>query len=264
MDGIAMYFRLVAASVKAQWQYRLNFFLMSAGVFIWNGLDALGLWALFERFGAIPGWTLAEAMLLYGLVNTTFALADSLWRGFDIFGRFIRDGQLDRMLLRPRSLFVQLLGHEFRINRAGRLLQGLLVLALALAWAGVAWTPLRSLMLLWAVICGLMLFGGMFILQAFICFYSVESTEVVNAVSYGGVFVAAYPMEIYGKWFRDFFTYAVPLAAVVYYPVCFVLGRGGLSPLAAFLIPLAGPAFCGLAALLFYRVGLPGYKSTGT
>jgi ABC-2 type transport system permease protein len=264
MNSFAMYCHYIRTSVKAQWQYKLNFAIVSIGVFLWNGLDALGLWALFDRFGAIPGWSLPEAMLMYGLVNTTFAVSDSFWRGFDIFSRFIRDGQLDRMLLRPRSLFVQLLGYEFRINRVGRLAQGVLVMVLAMVWTGIAWDFTKIAMLLWAMLNGLLLFGGMFILQAVICFFSIESTEVVNAVSYGGVYVAAYPMEIYGKWFRRLFTYAVPLAAVVYYPVCFVLGKSGLSTAAAFAIPLAGMAFCALAMLLFYKVGLPNYKSTGT
>lgn len=264
MNDIAMYFYYVKASVKAQWQYKLNFVMVSLGVFLWNGLDALGLWALFGRFGAIPGWTLAEVMLMYGLVNTTFALADSFWRGFDIFSRFIRDGQLDRMLLRPRSLFVQLLGYELRINRVGRLAQGVVVMVLAMIWTGIAWDFAKIAMLLWAMFNGLLLFGGMFILQAVICFFSIESTEVVNAVSYGGVYVAAYPMEIYGTWFRRLFTFAVPLATVVYYPICFILGKGNLPPLAAFAIPLAGMVFCAFAVLLFYKVGLPNYKSTGT
>lgn len=263
MNGIVMYFHYIMASVKSQWQYKLNFALVSVGTFIWNGLDALALWVLFDRFGVIPGLKLPEALLLYGLVNTTFAFADSFWRGFDIFSRFIRDGQLDRMLLRPRSLFVQLLGYEFRINRAGRLAQGLLVMVFAMAWTGIVWTLPNILMLLWTMFNGLLLFGGMFIIQAAI-FFSIESTEVANAVSYGGVYVAGYPMEIYGTWFRRFFTYAVPLASVAYFPVCFILGKGSLTPLVAFAIPLAGMAFCALSILLFYKIGLPSYKSTGT
>lgn len=264
MNDFVMYLHFIAASIKSQWQYKLNFALVSVGVFVTNGMDALGLWALFSRFGAIPGWTLPEVLLMYGLVNTTFALSDACWRGFDIFDRFIRDGQLDRMLLRPRSLFVQLMGYEFRINRAGKLAQGLLVLVIAMVWTGISWTFPKVLMLLWAMMNGFLLFGGMFILQAAICFFSIESTEMVNAISYGGVYFAAYPMEIYGTWFRDFFTYAVPLASVVYYPVCFILGKGTLGPLVAFAAPLAGMAFCALAVLVFYKLGLPNYKSTGT
>ncbi len=262
MESLRMYWIYLKLSVKSQWQYRANFVLVSVGVFLGNILDALGLWALFERFGAIPGWTLAEAMVLYGLVNVTFALADTLWRGFDIFNRFIQNGELDRMLLRPRPLPLQLLGAEFRINRVGRLAQGVLVLALGLAGVHVAWSAARVLLLLWAACGGILLFGGMFVLQATLSVFSVESIEMVNAISYGGVYIAGYPMEVYGDTFRTFFTYVVPLAAVVYLPVCALLGKG-VTLGAAFLWPLAGAAFLAVAFLVFYRLGLPRYTSVG-
>ena len=264
MEGIKLYWYYIATSIRAQWQYRLNFALVSGGVFLQNILDALALWALFSRFGALPGWTLYQALLLYGLVNTTFAVADGVWRGFDVMNRLIRDGLFDRMLLRPRSLMVQLLGYEFRINRLGRFLQGLLVLIIGIAGSNIHWTALRVLMVPWAALNGLLLFGGMFVLQGALCFRSVESIEMVNAFSYGGVYFAGYPMEIYGKWFRALFTYLVPVAAVVYYPVCFLIGKGALSAVAAFAIPLAGPLFLGLALLVFYRAGVPAYQSTGS
>jgi len=41
------------------------------------------------------------------------------------------------------------------------------------------------------------------VLQATLSFYSVESIELVNAISYGGVFVSSYPMEVYGAGFRQ-------------------------------------------------------------
>lgn len=264
MEAVRLYCYYILTSIKAQWQYRLNFALVSCGVFLQNVLDALALWALFSRFGTLTGWTLPQALLLYGLVNTTFAVADSFWRGFDVMDRLVRNGLFDRMLLRPRSIMVQVLGYEFRINRLGRFLQGFLVLALGIAGSHVQWTALRVLMLPWAALNGLMLFGGMFVLQAALCFRSVESIEAVNAFSYGGVYFAGYPMEIYGKWFRALFTYLIPLAAVVYYPVCFLLGRGGFGAAAAFAIPLAGAAFLGIALLVFYKNGVPAYQSTGT
>ena len=42
----------------------------------------------------------------------TFAVADAILLGFDTFGaQYVKSGDLDRLLLRPRSLALQLLGH---------------------------------------------------------------------------------------------------------------------------------------------------------
>ena len=70
---------------------------------------------------------------------------------------------------------------------------------------------------------GVSLFCGIFVLQATLCFWTTESLEVVNTVSYGGVQTAQYPLSIYSDGFRRFFTYVVPLASVAYFPVLALL-----------------------------------------
>ena len=48
-------------------------------------------------------------------------------------------------------------------------------------------------------------------LQATLAFWTTETLEIVNTVSYGGVETAQYPLSIYRPWFRHFFTFVVPL-----------------------------------------------------
>ncbi len=68
------------------------------------------------------------------MVNISFAFTDALARGFDLFGaQFIKTGNFDRLLLRPRSTVLQLAGHEFTLFRVGRLLQGSIVLGVGLS-----------------------------------------------------------------------------------------------------------------------------------
>ena len=48
---LALYGRFVSQSVRASLQYRLSFVLMAFGYFITSGVEALGVWALFDRDG---------------------------------------------------------------------------------------------------------------------------------------------------------------------------------------------------------------------
>ena len=73
-NAIGLYFRLVSQSVRAQLQYRLSFVLTSIGGFVTTSVEALGVWALFDRFGMLGTWHLAQVAFLYGLVNSAFAL----------------------------------------------------------------------------------------------------------------------------------------------------------------------------------------------
>src|SRR5213592_962395 len=125
-------------------------------------------------------------------------------RGFEVFGAIVKAGDFDRLLLRPRSTITQLLGHELTIRRVGRLVQGIAVLAYAIA----------------GTIC---VFLGLLVMQATSAFWTTESLEVWNAFTYGGVTMAQYPLSIYRPWFRQFFLFVIPLGCINYLPVVAIL-----------------------------------------
>ena len=267
MGSLVLFARLVRASLAGQARYPASALMLTFGQFLGTGIEVVAVWALFHRFGEVQGWHIGEVALFYGLVNCMFAIADALGRGFDVLGtEFLRTGAFDRLLLRPRPLALQLMGHDFRISRLGRLMQGLLVLAFATVQADIAWTPASIAAALFALAGGVALFLGILVLQGTLAFWTVESLEVANVLTYGGVQAAQYPLALYARWFRLLLTFAVPLACVAYYPVLTILGK--VDPLGApawvgMVSPLAGFAFLA-AAFGAWHLGLRRYASTGS
>jgi ABC-2 type transport system permease protein len=243
-----LYTRYLGISVQAQMQYRASFVMMSFGQFMISSMEFFALLVLFARFEHIQGWTIHEVSLLYGMANVSFAIADGFFRGFDRFGKYmVKVGEFDRILLRPRSTILQLPGEELLLMRIGRILQGLA----ALFWGGwhlqLSWTPPALLLVLCAVIGGAALFGGLFVLQATLSFWTTESLEVMNCLTDGGVETAQYPISIYRDWFREFFTYIVPLACINYYPVLVLLQRPdpfGLPIVLQWFAPCSASSSC--------------------
>jgi ABC-2 type transport system permease protein len=267
VNGLRLYGCYAAASIKGQMQYPASFLLLSIGQFLSTIVEFVGIWALFGRFQHLGGWTLSQVALFYGTVNISFALADTISRGFDVFGpAFVKTGDFDRLLLRPRPTPLQLLGHELRLTRLGRFLQGTLVLGIAVALLDLSWGVREAALLLFTVAGGIAFFLGLVILQATLAFWTIESLELANTLTYGGVTAAQYPIEIYSRWLREFFTFVAPLACVAYFPIVAILGIH--DPMGApkwFLSasPLAGFLFLG-AALMLWRVGERHYRSTGS
>jgi len=265
--GLALYGRFVSQSVRASLQYRLSFVLMAFGYFITSGVEALGVWALFDRFGMLGRWSLAEVALLYGMVNVAFPVSEALARGFDIFGQeFVKTGNFDRVLLRPRSTVLQLAGHEFQIHRIGRLLQGLIVLGIAMWLLPVPWTFWRIALMVFTILSGVVFFYALFIFQAALSFWTVESLEIMNTLTYGGVETAQYPLAIYEPGFRRFFTFVVPLGCISYFPAVAILGIDdplGSSRWMQVAAPLAGYVFFAVS-LIAWRFGIRHYTSTGS
>jgi len=266
MGPLRLYLRFAGASIRGQFSYPGTLAMMIAGQFLVTVIEFIGVWALFRRFGHIGGWRLGDVALFYGLVSVTFSLADAMTRGFDVFGSvFVKTGAFDRLLLRPRSTALQLVGYELRLTRVGRLAQGLGVFAIGMALTGFQLTPAAIAILVFAIAGGVALFAGLLVLQATLSFWTVESLEAVNILTYGGEAAAEYPLNVYAAWFRDFLTWGVPIGCVTYLPMLAAMGRpdplgtpGWLLPLA----PIAGFIFLGFAVFV-WRFGLKRYASAG-
>lgn len=266
MNALQLYCRFASISLRGQLQYRASVIMQSIGHFLITGIEFVGVWALFDRFGNLHGWTLPEVALFYAMISITWSIADTIARGFDLFGNTVKAGDFDRILLRPRSTVLQLIGQHFVIRRVGRFLQGVFVLAYAISHVSITWTLASTALLLFAIFGGVCLFVGLVILQATSCFWTTESLEVWNAFTYGGVFMSQYPVSIYRAWFRRFFTFVIPLACVNYLPAVAILGREdpvGTSRSVQSLAPAAGVAFL-LLAIQVWRVGVRHYRSTGS
>jgi ABC-2 type transport system permease protein len=265
MKLLVHYLKIVA---KGQLRYRSTFWLNISGqIFIPLSVLA-GVVLLFARFGDLKGWTANEALLCYGVAHCAFALAELFARGFDSFAGVLSNGEFDRILVRPRSPIVQVLGARLELTRFGRLAVGFAVLGWAIAGlsaggasSGVEWTALKALALCLMVLGGALLFSGIFILGAAFAFVTTDGLEVVNVFTDGGREMAQYPISIYERPMRLFFTFVIPFACVNYLPLMYVLDKGG-SPFASFL-PLVGALFV-LPCLAVWKAGVRRYVSTGS
>jgi ABC-2 type transport system permease protein len=107
------------------------------------------------------------------------------------------------------------------------------------------------------------LFYGLFVIQASLSFWTTETLELMNITTYGGVESGQYPMSIYKKGFRLFFTFVIPLGCVAYYPIASSLHIEDIPLEIGTLLPLCGVAFL-YAATKFWQLGVRHYHSTGS
>ncbi|MFI4973898.1 MAG: ABC transporter permease [Caulobacterales bacterium] len=267
MDTLRLLRSYLRASIRTQMQYPGSTAMMIVGQFFATFIEVLSFGALFARFGRVQGWRFGEIAVFYGLVSVSFCFADFLTRGFDVLGtQFIRTGDFDRVLLRPRSVTLQLVGFDMRLSRIGRLAQGLVVLAIGTSSLGLHWDLRTVALASGSVVGGAALFCGLMVLQGTLAFWTIESLEIANVLTYGGVQAAQYPLSLYAGWFRSFLIFVVPLGCVAYFPVLAVLGRH--DPLGApdWFLPVApamGFVFLGVA-LFAWRFGIARYTSTGS
>jgi ABC-2 type transport system permease protein len=264
VSSIRLYFRYLGVAFRAKMQYRWSAVMMAFGTLVITAGELLGIWVLFARFGSLRGWTLPQVAFFYGSVHMAEALGELIFRGFDTFSNMVRQGDFDRVLLRPRSTVLQIAGQEISLQHLGRFAQGLAALLWAATRLGIVWTPAKVVLTIGGIGGGVCVFAGLFVLQATMCFWTVESLELMNILTYGGMEASQYPLSIYRPWLQRLFVWIVPLACISYLPSAAILaGPGESAPLLSWISPLAGVVFLTIS-LRVWNLGVRRYCSTGS
>ncbi len=249
-------------NLKRAAQYRLSFFLSVVSQLIMTGGDMLAVLVLLDRFEHLGQWKGPEILFFFGMIQIVFSIAQTIGRGIEEFSGTVREGNFDRLLLRPRGLLVQVMFSELDPRRLGNTLVGIFAICTGAQLLGFVWTPLKVLLLAGSVVSTTCLMLGLFTVGAVISFFAIDSIEMVNILTYGGKQVAQYPLDIYPEWIRVLFT-GVPLALCLYVPVSSLLGKMYAPPAMLVLALLSGPLFWGLV-MLIWAYGVRHYRSTGS
>lgn len=257
---------LAAAQLRAEMQYRTSFLLQLVGNIAVHLTELAAIFILFRHFDRLGGWRVGEIAFLYGLSAVSFGLAHTMAGGFSIFSQLIVRGDFDRVLTRPVAPMLQVLTSDLQLRRLGGVVQGAIAFGLAARLIDLPWSPGRVLYLPVVIVSATVLFGALFALEATLCFWTTEGTEVVNAFTYGGAQLTLYPIHIFDVWLRRLFLFVIPLGFVIYAPALYLLDKPdplGLPAITRFLAPLAALAFS-IVAGIAWRIGVRHYRSTGT
>jgi ABC-2 type transport system permease protein len=216
---------LIAASIRGQMQYRLNFVLEVLWGMAFQSIGFVFILIVLGRFESIGGWTLSEVALLYGIRLASHGLWTMTFSRLIWIDRMVREGEFDRILLRPMSMMTQLMFTSFRIATIGDFLGGVIILAFAFGRVSIDWTPAKVAYFGAALVGGAMLDGAFQLGPAALSFRTLESMSI--RIFFDDVFnrFAGYPTSIFNRSTRLALTWIVPVAFVAWLPATVILDR---------------------------------------
>ena len=260
-ENIKLYVKYASVCTQSVMQYKQSFLLMVIGRFILAFNEFAAIKFIFLGFEQIKGYTYGDVLLCFSTIQMSFTFAELFGGGFKAFSGMVRRGEFDRLMLRPCSLILQVIGSRFEIGRIGPLLTAFITLVLGIRNSQVIWNVMTVWTMAAMIIGGTLLFMGLFMLEASICFFSIEDTSLINVLTYGAKSHGKYPIDIYGKGIMRFCTYVIPYTLIQYYPLQFLLGKTHQWRL----------AFCPFGIIVFlsvcyfiWRFGVRHYKSCGS
>ncbi|WP_212753957.1 ABC transporter permease [Nakamurella aerolata] len=259
------YRAVLASRLRSQRSYRTSFRFDMVGAML-AGLVQLGeIWVVFHNAKVLGGLDFNAILLVFGLANAAWAIAEVAVGHVDSLPALIRAGTVDVYYLRPQPLLAQLITGDIQLRRLARVAVGLICVVAALIVNPIQWTVATVVMLAFSLLFGTVIFACLFVTAAGLQFFLINGSEATNAFVYGGSYASQQPAAIWPGPMKIIFGFLFPMAFCAYLPALQILGLPG-SPLLpawlAWLLPVAA-AWAVLAAGAVWRIGVRHYQGGG-
>ncbi len=110
MDTVKLYLRSMAMLLKSQLQYPASFCMQTFAQMVMEGGEIMAVLLIIDRFDSLNQWTGGNLLFFFGMMSITFYLTECFGRGITgSFSTYVRNGQLDTFLLRPRGVLTQVM-----------------------------------------------------------------------------------------------------------------------------------------------------------
>ncbi|WP_067522238.1 ABC transporter permease [Nocardia uniformis] len=264
-SGLAPYRAVLGSRLRAQRAYPLSFATDLFSAFLIGLVEFGEMYVIFHNVPQLGGLDLTAMLLLFGLSNTSFAIADMLVGHVDTLPTYIRMGQLDAFYLRPQPLLLQLAISDIQLRRVARITVAAVVLGFGIARNDIDWTPTHVALFIFTLLSGIAIFAGLFICAAGVQFFLIDGSELTNAFTYGGSYASMQPTSVFPTPMKLIFGFLIPVAFTSYLPTIALLDLPGPALLPSWLAwasPLAA-LWVWAAALGMWRVGTRHYQGGG-
>lgn len=264
-NALRAYRVVLASRARSQASHRASFRMDLVGALLVGLIEFTEIWVLYTASDQIGGFTLTQIMLVFGLSDLAFSLADLVAGHCDNLPRYVRAGTLDVFFLRPQAVLAQLVTSDLSLRRIGRCLVGATALTVALVLNDIDWGIGTIGLLALALACGFVIFTAQFVTAAGLQFFLVNGAEMTNAFVYGGRYAATQSATVWPRGLLVVFGAIFPVAFAAYLPVVTLLGTPGVAGLPAWLGWCAPVAACWavVVAAVCWRWGLRHYRGAG-
>lgn len=253
--------KYILMHLKSELEYRASFILTSIAQVLGFFTYYFVMYSLFNRFQLVKDFTFYEIVFGFSIVQIGYSITEVFARGFDKFSTLIKNGNFDLLLVRPENIFIQIFGSKIEVARIGKIIYGIIIFIIASIKLNIVFNIQTIFMIAGMIIGCTAIFTSIFILGASLCFITIEGLEVANVFTYGTRDFAQYPIGIYNKFVKMFFTYIIPIGLVNYYPLMVLLGK----QVPTYYMYLPYVAILTLVpAVLIFNMGVSKYKSTGS
>lgn len=260
IDNISLYLSFLKASLKEMLIYRLDCIVGMISQIVTQFVEIIFIWIVFQNTEILAGWNFKQILLLYGVTLISIGISDFCFDAlYDIGPKYIRNGEFDKILLRPVHPLISIIGASREFVAIADFFLGLILTIYMLIKLSIPITIFLIFKIICFSIVGAFIIGAILTIASISSFWTYRSNEVIWSI-YRIYTFSEYPINIYNKFIRILITTILPFAFVAYYPTMDYLGINHymicFSPIIAIVL--------WIIAIKLWNLALKKYRSTGT
>ena len=264
IDRLSLFRLLMLASIRSRMTYRADFFLSIFVSMFSFGVELVGTVFVLFRVKVRAGRNVWSIAFLFGITTASGGLFRLFASELYDFEKYLINGELDSLLIRPAPVLLTLLARGVNLNRLGMPLLGFIVTTACLIhlWRPRhfnAWTLGETAL---TIGIGAVIWFAIGLAIAAVGFYTQRIDELQVTAIHGPTQASSYPLTIYPKWLQLFFMYVIPIAFASYFPARYTLGLDGNGD--ALWISAVGACVAVLVASALWSQGIRHYHGSGT
>lgn len=259
-DNISLYLSFLKASLKEMIIYRLDCIVGMISQIVTQLVEIIFIWIVFQNTDSLAGWNFRQILLLYGVTLISIGISDFCFDAlYDIGPKYIRNGEFDKILLRPIHPLISIIGASKEFTAIGYFILGLFLTIIMLIKLSIPITIILVFKIIFFSIIGAAIIGAINTIFSIASFWTYRSNEIIWTF-YKTYTFAQYPIDIYNKFIKILITAILPFAFVAYYPTMNYLKMDSNM---IYLAPVI-MVILWIVAIKAWNFALNKYRSTGT
>ena len=195
-DNISLYFSFLKASLKEMLIYRLDCIVGMISQIVTQLVEIIFIWIVFQNTDNLAGWNFMQILLLYGVTLISIGISDFCFDAlYDIGPKYIRNGEFDKILLRPVHPLISIVGSSKEFTALGYFVLGLFLTIIMLIKLMIPITIILVLKIIFFSIVGAAIIGAINTIFSIASFWTYRSNEVIWSF-YRIYTFAQYPLDI--------------------------------------------------------------------
>lgn len=253
MKSFPVIIKLTLLNLRTQAEYRFQFWIFLLVKALSYLSSYLTIWLILSRFQGVAGWSIAEVLVLWSLVQLTYTLAAPFY--FHSIGKLdehVVKGTFDHYLTQPIHPLANLIARNLSWTYSSQIILNAVVLVIALRQSAFQPSLARLAFLALVLLGGIGYQSFTFLLGGAMSFrWAKAGGDLSHSLRWFSTNLTQYPLTIFPGILRWLLTFVIPAALINYYPAIYLLSKDPGS------IPIA---LLWAAPVLLIALGVAGYK----